>query len=324
MIQPYPTTSERSFSHFDAYDAGNNGCVSISRNPTTSNFQSLVVVPSVVPNHFLGQPVYPSAYNSNLCPMPANYYVGGHFYSVTPFYNSSPMVVATPISSPTTSPTTSPTKSPNRSRNTSHNASPAPLTTANIQQFLPLPNSNLNGNSKSVSERSYSSRSRRGSSASSLSSDGIPTDGTCSIPSGHNSLPNSRQKLISRVYPVVQRMFEDYIVAKNVLVRGDNTLFIPVKTMESLKTITEFANDIFEADVRIKRASFPMASKKGFLMFLDLYSQQDVEKVKQIFNQKGFSKVFKCCSIAEDKRKDDNGMNKKKRKHKYNNATAQI
>lgn len=94
------------------------------------------------------------------------------------------------------------------------------------------------------------------------------------------------QQLIEEKLGQVKKMFHDVIPAdKSELVRGDCCVLVMAKKNRALCHIVPLLAK-FRQSVKVKRASFPLAGKKGkrgFLCFIEVFTKKEVETVKKIF-----------------------------------------
>eukprot|EP00494_Astrolonche_serrata_P028689 UN28956 len=115
-------------------------------------------------------------------------------------------------------------------------------------------------------------------------------------------IPNpkgSRSKLNAETRQAVCELFSDCVVGDEELVRGQTVLYTPFKTTGALNLCLTLFKAYLAAGVRVKKASFPKASNKGFLSFIELQDENDVKKAQSIFadinNQS--NNTLKICNI---------------------------
>merc|ERR1712083_1245037 len=115
------------------------------------------------------------------------------------------------------------------------------------------------------------------------------------------------QQLIEEKLGRVKEMFHDVIPAdKTELVRGDCCVLVMAKKNQALCHIVPLLAK-FRKSVKVKRASFPLAGKKGkrgFLCFIEVFTKKEVETMKKIFTDFNESNdhPFREITDAPDKR----------------------
>lgn len=126
----------------------------------------------------------------------------------------------------------------------------------------------------------------------------------------------ARQDLVQTKRAAVQALLGDRLIPdeKMIYLRGPKVLFIPSKSPNSLTKIADFVKEIDDdPKVTIKRAALPLSRKnefqlKGFLAYLELESEEQVNYVRTEIYEKKYKAYFQKCVAAEFKKsfKNDN------------------
>jgi len=126
----------------------------------------------------------------------------------------------------------------------------------------------------------------------------------------HSSNYRARQDLVQRTRAEVKELLGNRLIDddSNTYLRGPSVLFIPSKSPGSLEHIAEFVKKIDE-DPRctIKKAALPLSRKnefqlKGFLAYLQMGSEQEVEYVKKNIYEQDYKEHFQKCVAAQFKK----------------------
>jgi len=120
----------------------------------------------------------------------------------------------------------------------------------------------------------------------------------------------ARQDLVQTKRAAVQALLGDRLIPdeKMIYLRGPKVLFIPSKSPNSLTKIADFVKEIDDdPKVTIKRAALPLSRKnefqlKGFLAYLEMESEEQVEYVRNEIYEKKYKSYFQKCVAAEFKK----------------------
>jgi len=128
----------------------------------------------------------------------------------------------------------------------------------------------------------------------------------------------ARQDLVQTKRAAVQALLGNRLIPdeKMIYLRGPKVLFIPSKSPNSLTKIADFVREIDEdPSVTIKRAALPLSRKnefqlKGFLAYLELESEEQVNYVRTQIYEKKYKAYFQKCVAAEFKKsfKEKSGL----------------
>jgi len=126
----------------------------------------------------------------------------------------------------------------------------------------------------------------------------------------HSKNYRARQDLVQKTRDQVKQLLGKRLINddSNTYLRGPSVLFIPSKSPGSLERIAEFVSDIDkDKNVQILKAALPLSRKnefqlKGFLAYLQMGSEQEVEYVKREIYEKKYKDDFQKCVAAQFKK----------------------
>eukprot|EP00494_Astrolonche_serrata_P024037 UN24295 len=128
----------------------------------------------------------------------------------------------------------------------------------------------------------------------------------------------------------VAKKLADVLLPEEACLRGERVLFIPCKSPKSLNHVKTLVTELLE-DKRLKltKASLPFSRKnqkqfKGFLLYLEFATMEQVNLVKDDIFPSKFGKIFQKCVIAPPRNNNNNNHNNHSNKLKNQNMNHNI